>query len=452
MSTPQPNVVIIFADDVGYGDLSCYGSTLNRSPRLDAMAREGVRFTDFYMASPVCSASRAALMTGCYPKRVGIDGVLFPGAATGLNPNLVTLPRTLKNAGYATMAVGKWHLGDQPEFLPTRHGFDAYFGLPYSNDMLPDHPRNHRFQFPPLPLVRDEQVVETDPNQASLTDRYTAEAVRFIERHAGEDRPFFLYLAHMYTHLPIHTPMKYAEASQNGVYGAAIEHLDQSTGCILDTLNRLGIDDQTLVIFTSDNGSIARDGASNAPLRGKKGTTWEGGVRVPCIARWPTRIPAGHTCRAMASSMDLLPTLAGLAHQELPEHAAPDGRDISHLLLGASSLTTPHEAFFYYGNGDQTMHAVRAGRWKLHLLRSELYDLDQDVGEQHDLFQQQPGVVRQLTELADTGRRALGDRHTGVEGEGCLPVGRAADPVTLTSTASMDPIIRAMYDLDDAHD
>lgn len=259
------------------------------------MAQEGMRFTDFYVASPVCSPSRAALMTGCYPKRIGLDSghefaVLFPGDPIGLGSREATIPHLLKEAGYRTKMIGKWHLGDQPEFLPTRHGFDSYFGLPYSNDMLPDHPANDRFHFPPLPLMTDEEVVETDPNQAALTDRYTAEAIRFIEDNARKEPPFFLYLAHMYVHLPIHTPMKYEAASDNGSYGAAVAHMDQSTGCILDTLKELGIDKNTLGIFTSDNGSNGQDGGSNAPLRGTKGTTWEGGMREPCIMRWPKRV------------------------------------------------------------------------------------------------------------------------------------------------------------------
>ena len=230
---PNPNIIIIFADDLGYGDLDCYGSKVNVTPRFDRMAAEGMRFTDFYVASPVCSPSRAALMTGCYPKRIGLDSgedyvVLLPGDPIGLDAEKFTLSRMLKNAGYATEIIGKWHLGDQPEFLPTRHGFDSYFGLPYSNDMLPDHPNNDLYHFPPLPLMRDEAVTEVDPNQASLTDRYTAEAVRFIEKNAGNNTPFFLYLPHMYVHIPIHTPMKYDIASKNGVYGAAVAHMDHT--------------------------------------------------------------------------------------------------------------------------------------------------------------------------------------------------------------------------------
>lgn len=451
----RPNVIVIFADDLGYGDLGCYGSEVNSTPRLDRMASEGMRFTDFYVASPVCSPSRAALMTGCYPKRVGLDsghefGVLLPGDPIGLDPRELTLPRLLKESGYTTKMIGKWHLGDQAEFLPTRHGFDSFFGLPYSNDMLPDHPGNKRFHFPPLPLMTDEEVAEIDPNQASLTDRYTAEAIRFINDNAGKESPFFLYLAHMYVHLPLHTPMKYEAASKNGLYGAAVAHMDQSTGCILDALAELGIDDDTLVIFTSDNGSNGRDGGSNAPLRGKKGTTWEGGMREPCIMRWPGTIPPGTTCSEITTTMDLLPTLAHLAGAPVPEDSVLDGGNISALIQGETDSCSPYKAFYYYGTGDHTLHAVRSGNWKLHLLRNELYDLGVDMKEEHNVFADHPDTVAQLTDLADACRRELGDAHTGAEGTGCRPVGRVKAPRTLTALDEMDPIIRSMYDLDDA--
>ncbi len=449
-----PNIVVIFADDLGYGDLGCYGSTANRTPRLDRMALEGMRFTDFYVASPVCSPSRAALMTGCYPKRVGLDSghdfaVLLPGDPIGLDPGNVTLPRLLKECGYATKIVGKWHLGDQPEFLPTRHGFDSYFGLPYSNDMLPDRLIAGRFRSPPLPLMRDEAVLETDPNQASLTDRYTAEAVRFIEENAATETPFFLYLAHMYVHGPIHTPMTYQAASENGVYGAAVAHLDQSTGWILDTLERLGIDEETLVVFTSDNGASVSGRGSNAPLRGGKGTTWEGGMREPCLMRWPGTIPPRATCSELATTMDLLPTLTRLANGAVPSDWVLDGKDISALMQGEGHARSPHDAFFYYGTGDHTLHAVRSGSWKLHLLRDELYDLEDDIAERHNRYHDRPQIVARLTGLADGCRRELGDAHTRTEGSGCRPVGRVKDPRTLTSLDQMDPIVRSMYDLDD---
>lgn len=462
----KPNIIIIFADDLGYGDLGCYGSTLQATPRLDRMAEEGMRFTDFYMAAAVCSPSRAALMTGCYPKRVGLDsghefGVLFPGDPIGLDPKEVTLPRVLKDAGYRTKMIGKWHLGDQPEFLPTRHGFDSYFGLPYSNDMLPYRCANARGTCPPLPLMRGEEIVETDPNQASLTDRYTAEAVRFIRDSAEGPAPFFLYFAHMYVHGPIHTPMKYELESKNGSYGAAVAHLDQSVGRLLDELKDLGIDDNTLVIFTSDNGAwiggdhlpprkgFTFEGGSNAPLRGSKGTTWEGGMRVPCIMRWPGRIPAKSVCSELATAMDFLPTLAGYAQADLPAGPVRDGKGISELMQGDPDARTPYEAFFYYGTGNHKLQAVRRGEWKLHLISKELYNLDQDLGEEHNVYADHPEVVAKLAAHADRCRHDLGDAHTNTAGTGCRPPGRVAHPQFLTSFDTMDPIIRAMYDLDD---
>jgi arylsulfatase A len=453
----KPNIIIVFADDLGYGDLGCYGSTVNQTPRLDQMADEGMRFTDFYVAAPVCSPSRAALMTGCYPKRIGLDSgvdfpVLMPGDPIGLSPETLTLPRMLKNAGYATGMIGKWHLGDQPEFLPTKHGFDSYFGLPYSNDMLPEHPFNDRFHFPPLPLMRDADVVEQDPNQVSLTDRYTAEAVRFIEDSVEREVPFFLYLSHMYVHLPIYTPMRYTHHSRNGAYGAAVEHMDQSTGCVLDALERLGVHENTLVIFTSDNGSNGCHGGSNAPLRGGKGKTLEGGMREPCIMRWPTQIPAGTVCSEIATTMDLLPTLAGVAGGTIPDEHVFDGKDCLALLQGRPGAGSPHEAFFYYGTGDHKLHAVRSGSWKLHLLRDELYDLGVDIAEEHNVFSSQPDIVAKLMALAEGCRRELGDAHTSIEGTGCQPVGRVENPRTLTTLDQMDPIIRSMYDLDDVEE
>jgi len=450
----QPNIILIFCDDLGYGDLGCYGSQANRTPRLDRMADEGVLFTDFYVASPVCSPSRAALMTGCYPKRIGLDsghnfGVLLPGDPIGLSENEITIAKVLKTAGYATGMVGKWHLGDQPPFMPLSHGFDSYFGLPYSNDMLPDHSRNKQFGFPPLPLVQGEEVVGIDPNQASLTDRYLAQALRFIETHATSKKPFFLYFSHMYVHVPIYAPHKYLQAAENSPYGAAIEHIDAVAGVILDTLKRLGIDEQTLVIFTSDNGSNARNGGSNAPLRGAKGSTWEGGMREPCLMRWPGTLPAGSVCGELATAMDLLPTLARYAGAASPDDRAIDGRDIRSLMEGTPGAQTPHDAFYYYKAGDHTLHAVRSGKWKLHLLLNELYDLENDISEARNLYQERPGIVARLTKLAGRCREELGDAHTGVEGRGCRPVGRVESPTTLTSMDMLDPYVRALYDLDD---
>ncbi len=427
----SPNVIIIFCDDLGYGDIGCFGSEANSTPRLDQMAAEGVRFTDFYVSSPVCSPSRASLMTGCYSQRVGLaEGittrVLRPGDPIGLNPDEITIADVLKKQGYATHCTGKWHLGDQPAFLPTRHGFDSYFGIPYSNDMADDHPMAERFGFPPLPLMTDERVVEQRPDQSTITYRYTEDAVNFIREH--RDQPFFLYFAHLYVHVPLYAPEEFLSKSRNGVYGASVEFIDWSTGRILDTLRELGLDGNTLVLFTSDNGATSRDGSSNAPLRGRKTTTWEGGMRVPCIARWPGKIPAGSTCTQLATTMDLMPTLARLSGGDVPSDRRIDGADITPLLFGEKDATTPHEAFFYY-NG-RHLEAVRHDRWKLHLKESLLYDLRTDVGENHDLASKHPDVVAHLRTLAQRGVEDLGDGER--VGRNLRPCGRVNHPVRLT--------------------
>ena len=445
---PQtPNIILIFCDDLGYGDLSCYGSGRNRTPRLDRMADEGLRFTDLYVPAPLCTPSRAGLMTGCYPKRVGLDygyrdGTLFPGDPLGLNPDEITLPRILKDRGYATKMVGKWHLGDQPEFLPEQFGFDSYFGIPFSNDMLPDHPKQDEFQFPPLPLLRGDRVVETDPNQASLTDKYLTECVNFI--HDNKDGPFFLYFAHMYVHVPIYAPLTFLSKSQNGPYGAAVEHIDHTTGVILDTLSELGIDDNTLVIFTSDNGSGARNGGSNGQLRGSKGSTWEGGMREPCIVHWPGQVPGDAVCRELVTTMDFLPTLAGIAGADVPQDCTRDGHDIWNLMTDRPEATTPYDAFYYYRRNN--LNAVRSGNWKLHFDEDLLFDLDADVGETSDCYQDHPDIVKQLTELADRCREDLGDERLNVEGKNCRPVGRVENPKPLTSMDWTHPYMVAAYD------
>ena len=296
----KPNIVLVNCDDLGWGDLGVYGSTINKTPALDKMAEEGVRFTDFYVASGVCSPSRGALLTGCYPQRIGFgafDGfrVLFPGDGIGLNPDETTIAGALKDVGYSTKIIGKWHCGDQPEFLPTNHGFGSYYGLPYSNDMgrqvedpsIDDHDRREQLRRrPPLPLIRDEDVIQEQPDLRALTERYAEEAVRFIRGNADADKPFFLYFAHMYVHLPLYAPENLVNASENGDYGACVAGIDWVAEVLFDELKRQGIDENTLVIFTSDNGSrLDNQGGSNGELRGRKGTTWEGGQRVPCMMR-----------------------------------------------------------------------------------------------------------------------------------------------------------------------
>ncbi len=369
MPDSKPNIIVIFCDDLGYGDLGCFGSKVNATPRLDKMAEEGRRFTDFYVAAPVCTPSRAALMTGCYPKRVDMAsdfkdgrGVLFPGDPKGLHPDETTVASLLKSQGYATKLVGKWHLGDQPEFLPTQHGFDSYFGIPFSNDMCPDNWRNIDTwgKYPPLPLLRDDQVVGKDPNQETLTGHYLEDVLQFIREN--KDGPFFLYFAHMYVHVPIYAPHRFLVNAQNGPYGAAVEHIDETTGAILDTLVELGIDDNTLVIFTSDNGSNGRNGGSNAPLRGHKGSTWEGGMREPCIMWWPGRVPAGSTCRELCTAMDLLPTAAALSGADLPDRTI-DGNDIRPLIFGEEDARHYARLFLaWHKIPGRTARTLRIGR------------------------------------------------------------------------------------------
>jgi len=447
--------VLINCDDLGYGDLGCYGSPLNRTPTLDRLADEGLRFDDFYMASPVCSPSRGALLTGCYPPRIGFgsfDGipVLFPGQPIGLPPDEVSLGRLLSSAGYRTMMIGKWHCGDQPEFLPTNHGFDHYFGLPYSNDMGRQAGDDaNGAGYPPLPLLWDDEVVEQQPDQASLTGRYVTEAVRFL-RSAAEG-PFFLYLAHMYVHLPIYVQERFARQSRNGAYGAAVESIDWATAVVLQELEALGLADDTIVIFTSDNGSRGVGGGSNLPLRGAKGTTWEGGQRVPCIVRWPGRVAPGRVTEELATAMDLFPTLARLCEAPLPTDRTIDGRDITPLLLDPAA-TSPHEAFLYYFMDD--LEAVRSGRWKLHFAKhgeavAGLYDLEADPGETTDVLSSHPAVVAELEAHAEQARRSLGDARLDRVGADVRPIGRVPDirRRTLTTYDPTHPYYAAEYDL-----
>lgn len=464
----RPNVVLINCDDLGYGDLGCYGSTRNDTPVLDQLARDGLRLTDFYMASPVCSPSRAAMLTGCYPPRIGFDQfdtlpVLFPGQRFGIHNDEVTIAQLLSDAGYATKLVGKWHCGDQPAFLPTRRGFDGYYGIPYSNDMgrqpegdfsLPAIMAELGIPFvdemPPLPLLLDDEVLEAQPDQTSLTARFVDESVRFIR--ANHDRPFFLYLAHIYVHLPIYVQERFARSSRNGVYGAAVASIDWAAGVLLAELERLGLADDTIVIFTSDNGSRAGDeGGSNQPLRGEKGTTWEGGMRVPCLVRWPGHVPPGATSSALTTSMDLFPTLAGFCGAAVPTDRVTDGRDISGILSGADERS-PREAFWYY-RADH-LEAVRVGRWKLFVARKgrpleELYDLETDPGETTDVAADHPDVVASLRAHAEGARDELGDAVTGRQGRGRRPVGEVDDPVPLTTFDPSHPYYMAEYDLPD---
>ena len=430
-----PNVVLIYCDDLGYADLGCFGSKVCRTPNLDKMAAEGVRFTDFYVSSPVCSASRAALLTGAYHERVGIRGALGPKDHKGLNHSETTLAELLKSRGYATGMAGKWHLGHHPSQLPVHHGFDEFLGLPYSNDMWPHHPEAPR-SYPPLPLIDGDRarIVDVTPDdQRGFTAAFADRAVGFIRRN--KDRPFFFYLAPDMPHVPLFASPAFEGKTGRGTYADVVAEIDASVGKILATLKELGLDEKTLVIFASDNGpwlSYGDHAGSAGPLREGKGTTYEGGIRVPMIARWPGQVPPGTARREPASTIDILPTLAALAHAPLPDRPI-DGKDIGPLLRGDSQAHAPHDAlFFYYGDGQ--LQALRSGRWKLlfpHTARTmigqppghggtpgkykplpvglELYDLETDLGETRNLATARPEVVRELEAKADTMRAQLGD-------------------------------------------
>ena len=409
-----PNFVLIFCDDMGYGDLGCFGSKKNRTPRIDQLAKEGMRFTNFYSSSPVCTPSRSSLLTGCYPRRVGMHEdytghwVLIPRSRRGLHPDELTLPEALKQKGYATACIGKWHLGDQPAHLPTRHGFDYYYGIPYSNDM-----QSRRRGDPPLPLVQQEKVIESPADQATLTQRYTKQTIAFIEKHRAE--PFLVYLPHTFPHLPLYASKDFHGKSNNGRYGDTIEEIDWSTGQIVDCLERLGLAEKTLIVFTSDNGSNGRNGGSNRPLAGAKGSTMEGGMRVPMIARWPGKIPGDSQCHALTTTMDMLPTFCSLAGAAGPTKAI-DGFDIGSLLFARGTAKSPYQAFFYYRR--RQLQAVRMGDWKYHLpldkihpnwtspkptgrgRKAKLVNLKDDLAETTDLSAKHPEVVKKIKGLA----------------------------------------------------
>ncbi len=396
-----PNVVIFFTDDQGFGDLSCFGHPTIHTPNVDRMAAEGVKLTQFYVASPVCSPSRAALLTGCYPKRVGMhEHVIFPAYAHGLHPDETTIADVLSGAGYATGCFGKWHLGHRPGLLPTNQGFDTFFGIPYSNDMSQFHrPEGNGYRHS-LPLLRDEAVIEWEPDQRLLTRRCTEEAVAFIDAHA--DGPFFVYVPHAMPHIPIYASEEFAGRSPRGTYGDVIEEIDWSVGEVLDALDRHGVGDETLVIFTTDNGPwlpYKERGGSAGLLAGGKGGNLEGGQRVPFVARYPDRIPAGLVQREIATTMDLLPTIANLAGVTLDDDRPIDGHDIMPLLEGVEGVESPTASFIYYtSRGD--LAGIRRGRWKLLLEPGTLHDVESDVGERWNRADRHPDVVAELRALA----------------------------------------------------
>ncbi len=444
-----PNIILIVVDNAGYGDIGPFGSKVHRTPNLDRMAAEGTKFTHFYVSAGVCTPSRASFMTGCYAQRVGLadtdpDGiVLRPVSPNGLHPDEITVAEVLKTRGYATAIIGKWHLGDQLPFLPTRQGFDSYFGVPYSDDMVA---KLRPGVWPPLPLMVDEEVIEAPVDRNKLTQRETEQAIAFLE--ANRERPFFLYLPQA---MPGSTRAPFASEafrgrSANGPWGDSIEELDWSLGQILDKVRELELHERTLVLWTSDNGAptTGKPGdpsrGSNEPLFGRGYTTAEGAFRVPTIVWWPGRVPAGRTCDAMVTSMDLLPTFASLAGTQPPDDRTIDGKDIRPLLFGEPGARTPHEVFYYY-MGTQ-LQAVRSGPWKLFVPLEEpwrhphhrgkgpspafLFNVVDDVGSKHNVADDHPQIVARLMQLAQAARADLGDRDR--PGAGQRPVGRYENP------------------------
>lgn len=470
-----PNVIFIFADDLGYADLGCYGATDIKTPHLDRLAAEGTRFTSFYVAQSVCTASRAALMTGSYANRVGMSGALNHTSTTGLHPREKLLGQVFKDQGYATAIYGKWHLGHREPFLPTRRGFDEWLGIPYSNDNGPLHPTTRGI--PSLPLYENEKVIELDPDQSQFTRRLTERAVDFIERNRAQ--PFFLYLPHIMPHVPIFASEKFRGTSSRGVYGDVIQELDWSVGEIMAALKRLGLDDNTLVVFSSDNGpflSYGEHAGSARPLREGKLTTFEGGQRTPCLVRWPGRVPAGRVSDEPLATMDLYVTFARMIGATLPD-LPRDGADVMPLLLGAPGARGREEFWFY--SGDE-LQAVRRGDWKLHLphdylvvaaepgragkrshygrmqpaaieqsgihgiasrhgyrvekIGLSLYNLKNDPAEAHNVADAHPEVVAELQRVAQAARAELGDALTGVRPTRARSAG---DTRTLESAASL---------------
>jgi arylsulfatase A len=455
-----PNFVLIYMDDMGYADPSCYGAPAGLTPNIDRLAKEGMRFTSFYVAQAVCSASRAALLTGCYSNRVGILGALGPNNTTGLDPDEDTIADLLKRRGYACGIFGKWHLGDHQPYLPLQQGFDEYFGLPYSNDMWPvDYDgtpvkpgqkggdadgKPHRPYYPPLFLMNGNEktlAVENHSDQNGLTTRYTERAVKFVSSH--KDRPFFLYLPHSMVHVPLGVSDKFRGKSGRGLFSDVMMEVDWSIGRVLAELSRLGLQDDTIVVFASDNGpwlNFGNHAGSAGPLREGKGTMWEGGCRVPCIVRWPGHVPAGAVCNKMAATIDVLPTFAEIASAPLPARPI-DGVSILPLWRGARDANPRTSYWLYYG---QTLTGVREGKWKLQLphesrtyegyppgrdgipgktgskeLELALYDLEADIGEQTNLASRFPRIVERLQKIAAAARADLGD--TGNPGPGVRP-------------------------------
>ena len=449
-----PNFIIIFCDDMGYADIGPFGAQGYQTPHLNRMAQEGIKFTDFYAGRSFCSPSRAALMTGCIPTRVGVGGNFGPKSTNGLNPEEMTIAEVLKQEDYATACFGKWHLGHQPQFLPPSQGFDEYFGIPYSNDMWPYHPGVRHLpleqrlkRWPHLPLYEGLEIINPQvmpADQIPLTTNLFDRAVKFIGTH--RDEPFFIYLPSPQPHVPLFVSEKYKGKTERGLFGDVISEIDWGVGQIIDSLKKNGIDENTCVVFTSDNGpwlSYGDHGGSAKPLREGKGTNFEGGFRVPCLMRWPGQIPAGNVSAEVVGTMDLLPTFARIAGAALPDRKI-DGMDISDLMFGKPGATTPHDVFYHYDGGNRLM-AVRSGKWKLMFAQSynspvpgkdgipgkgqrrnlelSLFDLESDVGETTNLADAHPDVVERLKIHAENMRKDLGEGKDA--GPGRRPLGQS---------------------------
>jgi arylsulfatase A-like enzyme len=423
-----PNIVVIFADDLGYGDLGCFGHPTIKTPNLDRMACEGMKLTQFYSAAEVCTPSRAALLTGRLPPRNGQCGskrVYFPQSKGGLQPEEITTAELLKSKGYATACIGKWHLGHLPQFLPGKQGFDYFYGTPYVNDMdrVPTSPKGKAAYVAPkseywnLPLMRNTEIIERPANQNLFTRRYADEAVRFIREH--QERPFFLYLAHNMPHVPLFRSDEFAGKSRRGLYGDVVEELDKSVGAVLDAIRDAKLAERTLVIFTSDNGPwlmYNEQGGSAGLLREGKGSTWEGGMREPTIAWWPGKIAAGSVSQELASTLDFLPTFCALAGVEKPKDRQLDGYDVTSVLTGGAS---PRKEMFYYRSYD--LMAVRVGPWKAHFLTQPgygqpkadphdpplLFNLDVDPGESYNVAEKNPAVIEEIKALVEKHRAGM---------------------------------------------
>jgi arylsulfatase A-like enzyme len=454
-----PNIVIIFMDDMGYGDPECYGGGPYHTPNINALAAQGMRFTNFYAAQAVCSASRSAMLTGCYPTRIGISGALDERSKIALNPDEQTIAEVLKPAGYKTAAIGKWHLGSTPQYMPLQQGFDEFFGLPYSNDMWPvaydgkpwADTSNRRSKYPVLPLYEGEKVfklVKTLDDQDQLTTQYTEKAVKFINEN--KNHPFFLYLAHSMVHVPLGASPKFKGKSGAGLFGDVMEEVDWSVGEVMKALKKNGIDDNTLVIFTSDNGpwlTFGNHAGNSGGLREGKGTAWEGGVKVPCIMRWPGKIKPGTISGNLATNMDVLPTLASICKTKQPDKKI-DGVILTDIMMGKSNANPRTEFVYYYDRNN--LKAIRTDKWKLVFpansqtygkpatiggdgfpgkygtdsVKLALYNLLNDPGEDRDVKDQYPDIVKQLTAIADKYRKEIGDGLTNQVGTEVRPAAK----------------------------